>query len=636
MKKIKALPILFTAVLLALLTLCVFGLSGCSQQNEIPTMEPGYEFEVGKYDITYDISSNGSMEVCEDLTINYTGYFITGFIRDIPVNGGAQVRNVKVKKANNNGSYSYVWYDVRVDDVNFMSIDIGDSTYKHNKSESYRITYTYVVSNAIVNSGKLLLNPVGTGWGCDINDVSVTLILPDGYKSATCYSGLSGSTDTMRFYERVNADGRTELSTTTSLLTPGHGITFDINFEKGKVKSFFDFTPYIFAIIAAVFLAVIIIIKILIVNKNCVVPVVNYSAPDGMDPMKMGKLIDNKVNSEDVTSMIYYWAYKGYLKINLDNKRNPVIIKVANALPKGTPDYEQTLYKGLFSYGDAVFASTLEGRFYTTVRAATMQLNAQTKWLYSKKSQVAACVFAIIIALLLGLAPLILGLMQISPYLLYIVSLPIAIIPSVIIFAMSTWLSYNRLKLSKAKFAGFTLLTCLIGLIGSVIYVFLVCPGVIDLATKIVLCIVCFGSVGCSALVFNRTKEYTKALNDILGFKNFIKLAEKNQLETMLEQDPQFYYHILPYAQVLGVSDIWEEKFASITIEPPQWMAGNLTKTVLEFHILNSIIRSSTGNMSRNMVSRPAQSGGNGGGHSFGGFGGSSGGGFGGGGGRGR
>ena len=48
-------------------------------------------------------------------------------------------------------------------------------------------------------------------------------------------------------------------------------------------------------------------------------------------------------------------------------------------------------------------------------------------------------------------------------------------------------------------------------------------------------------------------EAFVKQLNEIIGFKNFIKLAEKNQLEKMLEQDPQYYYHILPYAQVLGV-----------------------------------------------------------------------------------
>ncbi|MDE7453834.1 MAG: DUF2207 domain-containing protein [Clostridia bacterium] len=635
MKKVKGLPLLFTSVLLAILALCVFGLTSCSPSTEIPTIDPAYNFMLDGYDVTYDISPDGTMQVTEDLNVHYLGIESTGFIRDIPVNGGAQVKNVSVKKMEN-GKPKYVWYDVRVDDVNFISVDIGDHTNKYNKSESYRLTYTYAITNSVVNSGLIPLNPVGTGWGCSMRNVSVTLILPNGYTGAKCYTGRLGSTTAQEFKPGVYTDGRTMLTTYAEMLKPGQGISFDISFEKGKVKSYFDFTPYAFIIAAAVLIIAAVLYRIFVVGKNSLTPVVNYTAPNDMDPMKMGKLIDNKVNGEDVTAMIFYWASKGYVKINLDDKKNPVIIKAVKALPPNTPDYEQTLFAGMFKYGDAVRSSTLEGTFYTTVRAATAQLNAQTKGLYDKKSIVFAAVLGILSALLLGVAPMVLALVQVSYSLTYFAPIVIALIPSFIVFTMSASLQASKLKLSKGKLILYVLLIALLGAIGSTIYIFTVCHGFMTLTAKIILCIACFGSVGCSALAFNRTKEYTNQLNDIIGFKNFIRLAEKNQLETMIEEDPQFYYHILPYAQVLGVSSIWEDKFASITIEPPQWIAGNMANNIISFHILNNVIRSSMGNMSRNMVSRPASSGGNGGGSFGGGHGGFSGGGFGGGGGRGR
>ena len=101
----------------------------------------------------------------------------------------------------------------------------------------------------------------------------------------------------------------------------------------------------------------------------------------------------------------------------------------------------------------------------------------------------------------------------------------------------------------------------------------------------------------------------------------------------MLEQDPELYYHILPYAQVLGVSDIWEEKFKDIKMDPPAWatMPGG---TVFDFIVLNSVMRSATRSMTTAFVSRPAPSGRSGGGHFGGGGGFRGGGGFGGGGGR--
>ena len=162
----------------------------------------------------------------------------------------------------------------------------------------------------------------------------------------------------------------------------------------------------------------------------------------------------------------------------------------------------------------------------------------------------------------------------------------------------------------------------------------LVPSGIIDYLPKILLFVVCCAISVLSVMLVSRTESYRKNLNNIIGFKKFIELAEKNQLEMLLEEDPQFYYHILPYAQVLGVTDKWEHKFDDLTVSPPDWLAGDLLTGYIQFSMLNSIMRSSMGKMSSAMVSSPSSSGMNGGfGSGGGGF---SGGGFGGGGGRGR
>lgn len=165
----------------------------------------------------------------------------------------------------------------------------------------------------------------------------------------------------------------------------------------------------------------------------------------------------------------------------------------------------------------------------------------------------------------------------------------------------------------------------------------LIPSAIIGIWAKLLLALACMGIAATSSLIVSRTDKYTQQLGEILGFKEFIKLAEKDQLEKMLEDNPQFYYNVLPYAQVLGISDIWTEKFNGITIEPPQWMTGNVIGDVFVLHTFNTMINRSMQGMSSQMTSRPASSGMNGRGGGFGGgFGGHSGGGFGGGGGRGR
>ncbi len=630
MKKVNKLSFILLFALTALVAVSVFGFAGTKTANAYT--DPLYRFEVAKYDVTYDIASNCSIAVTEELTISYLGVQSTGFIRDIPVNKGAQVRDVKVKKLVN-GEEQNVYYDVYIEDGDFISVDIGDYTNKYRQSESYRLTYTYNITNEVVNKSMLPLNPIGQGWDCNIYNATVKLILPDGYTDAKCYYGISGSTTTLPFIEQTT-DGTTVITTSIDKLDAYNGITFDLNFEKGAIKNFTDLTPYLFAVAGLVILAIVILLKLFVFNKNYLTPVVNYEAPNKMDPLIMGKLIDNTINNEDVTSLIFYWASKGYIKINFDDKDDPSIIRVMKSLPESHPAYEQLMYNNLFQRGEIIKPSQLKNSFYKTVEQVTSMVNKQTKGLYENKSITASVVFAVIGGLLLGFAPMLLAFMRISSKMLLLVPF-IAVIPAFVINGLAQTLSYNRLKLSKNKFIGLSLGLAAICVVVGILYVMLVPTSIIGTGHKIVLYVVSSLVFTSSASLLMRSASYTEKLNDIIGFKNFIQLAEKDQLEMMLEEDPQFYYHILPYAQVLGVTDKWEEKFADITIQPPQWATGNVMTTYIEFRIINSMLRNSMRNISSGMVSRPSSSGSNGGGFG-GGFGGRSGGGFGGGGGRGR
>ena len=97
----------------------------------------------------------------------------------------------------------------------------------------------------------------------------------------------------------------------------------------------------------------------------------------------------------------------------------------------------------------------------------------------------------------------------------------------------------------------------------------------------------------------------------------------------MLAQDPELYYHILPYAQVLGISSVWEDKFRDLAVQPPQWV--HRYPGVFDFLIFHSVYRNTSYLLTQSMTVRPAPKGGGGGGFSgwgFSGGGGLSGGGF--------
>ena len=629
MKKcIKALPVLFVALIFSVLfgALSLFNATPASASSY-----GNYSFELENYKVTYDIAANCEIKVTEILTIHYTGRRSTGFYRDIPVNAGVQVKDVKVEGVELISGGTDVPYEVIIEDNDFITVDIGDTRNKLDMRETYRLTYLYCINNPFVKSGILPLNPVGTGWECEIIHADVTIILPDGFISATRYFGSKDSDIEDNKFTLTTENGRQVIKTSEDNISPYNGISFDLTFEKGAISPHFNFTPYIFVLVSVLLIFILILVKVLAFSKNRLTPIVNFEAPDNMNPLLMGKLIDNKVNPEDVTALIFYWADKGYIKINLDNKHDPILIRIKN-LPETAENYEMLVFAELFKKGDAVKTSSLKYSFYKTFERATAMVNEKTKGLFQSSSVGVSIIFALLGGILLGLAPFILAMTTVSSTLMYYFGF-VGLIPALVLYGFTETVAYNRLKNRGEKNVMFFGLLALAVIFCTGLFTLIIPGAIMPTIPKVIFCVMCFSIVALSVIIISRTPEYNKKLNNIVGFRNFILTAEKDRLEKMLESDPQYYYHILPYAQVLNVSNIWEDKFKNLTVAPPNWATGSSTNTFLNFVVLNNIIRNSATGLTQNIVSRPSSSGANG---SHGHFGGHSGGGFGGGGGRGR
>lgn len=139
------------------------------------------------------------------------------------------------------------------------------------------------------------------------------------------------------------------------------------------------------------------------------------------------------------------------------------------------------------------------------------------------------------------------------------------------------------------------------------------------------------------AIIMKRpTLRGRKLLDEMLGFKDFLEVAEKDELNLRNppEKTPQLFEAMLPFALALGVDQQWSERFASVLAAVrdengnayrPSWYNGSwnssrLSRTTSKLSSsLNSAISSS--------VSPPGSSSGGGGGGSSGGGGGGGGGG---------
>jgi hypothetical protein len=77
-----------------------------------------------------------------------------------------------------------------------------------------------------------------------------------------------------------------------------------------------------------------------------------------------------------------------------------------------------------------------------------------------------------------------------------------------------------------------------------------------------------------SVISIAKKSEYTALLGRILGFRDFIRTAELDKLNELIESDPEYFYHIIPYAYVFGLTNKWIKKFEDIPICMPRWYRG--------------------------------------------------------------
>ncbi len=590
-----------------------------------------YSFEIENLTVNYDVHADRTIDVEERVTIKYTGYSSTGFYRDLPVNEGDRVYNVEVKEANASGAQFDVDYGVDIDD-GLIILDIGDNTKKTGESHTYIIKYVYAVT-APKDDNALYLNIVGFGSEAPIRDSLVTVHLPDGFKSADLYIGDTAIPSDAYDYDSATNTITVELAG----LAAFEGATLDMFFEEGVLSTRIDFVPYIMVIAGCVLLAALAAVKFFVFPKKPLSPVVGFEPPRGMDPVEISKLIDNSVDSHDVTSIIYYWASKGYLKIDLSDQNDPVLIRVYNRLPDGAPEHQIVMYNALFGNRDMVSVSQLEGKFYRTIENVKALVNRKYSRLYTAKSTGTAFAFALAGGLIMALAPIITGMVNISAKLIYLPAL-IAVVPALGVFFLARAGLFAVHKRRSGTRIAVTAGIVALCAAATALYAILLPSPIMELAPKIVVCIVAYIAVLASVTLISPTEEYYDLLNEIIGFRNFILYTEKDKLEVMLESDPEFYYKLLPYAQVMGISDIWEDKFKDLTVAPPSW-AVDPAGTLVSFTIVNSALRRSYSSFAGRMAVRPSSPSSrsfSGGSRFGGGFGGRGGGGHGGGGFRGR
>ncbi len=416
---------------------------------------------------------------------------------------------------------------------------------------------------------------IGNQWDSKIDSVDFEIELPKALPDTPYYfvaTGTFGSKENntvTRWQSNKILYGHT-----TQSLNPYEGVTIGISFPNG----FLIKQNYTLRGIWWLFLPGFIFIGMYLIWKKWgkdeeVTVQTEYYPPENISPAISGYIIDNKLNRRDLTALVPYWGAGGYLRINEIEKSSLLgIIKTKDyefvklkELPATVPQFEKTLFDGIFETGDKVKLSDLKNVLYTTMNKAKSQLQSEINRddYYVPYSRGMGCAFPF-----LGILAAAIG-----------------------FFALvDDW--QEKLWLGVA----------------------LIASGVI---------LISFG-----IFMTKKTKKGTLLYQKLLGFKEFIKTVEKGRLQEFLKQDENYFDKVLPYAIVFDMADKWKDKLKGLDVPPPKWYSGYYAGNNFNTLMFMNSLDHSMNEMTHTFYSAPSSSGtsggsfSGGGGFSGGGFGG--------------
>lgn len=590
-------------------------------------------YNITAYDVDIYVTEGNVLKVTEKIDTNFKTAK-HGIIRNIPLTGTVRRSDgskgsFRAKISNINVSDNYTKTTSFTNGQKLVELKIGDADTTLRGNKSYTISYDYALGDDKVSDyDELYYNIIGTQWDTTISNVTFSIHMPKDFDTSKIgfTRGPQGVAQTSGITYEV--DGNTITGKYNSDLGSYNGLTVRIELPEGYfvIK---DYQKYIDYAVIALFIGLVVITFVLWLKNGKdkpVVETVEFYPPEDLNSAELAQVYKGEVRGQDVTSLLIYLANKGYLKIKEEDKKGLISTYKAITFVKlkeydGENYSEKTFFDGIFKYGDEVSISKLEDRFYVTQGKIVNHINSKKniEKVIDKKSRVSKTITTVFEFLVLIVTCLTLG-MATGDISNSLFSLPFVICSLAMIKA---GVGYFKKKEAGGIVVGAMLIFMSFCFFCSSQTTVLVQSDGFSSADWLVLGI---GVVSIILLIIfeaimpARTEYGTKMLGKIRGFKRFLETARKEELERLVEENPSYFYDILPYTYVLGVSSKWIKKFETMNLRSPDWYDSANAFTVSDFgRSINNAFNTTNSAMSSSPSSSGSSSGGGGGSSSSGG-----------------
>ena len=639
-----------------------------------------YDYVIDKYDVNIIVNENNTLDITETITA-YFNVPKHGIFRTIPLrntitrldgttsNNRTQITNVSVDNeyttSRENGNYK---------------LKIGSASRTLTGEQTYVIKYTYNLGkDPAKDYDELYYNIIGNEWDTVIGNITFSITMPKEFDSSKLgfSSGSKGSTDNSKV--KYNVRGNIITGSYSNILGVGEALTIRCELPEGYFVGAgltFNLMNYIIYLLPILFLVISLLLWYKFGRDDQVVETVEFYPPQGFNSLEVGFLYKGKAGNQDVISLLIYLANQGYIKISETEEKSLFSKSKGFKITKlkeyeGNNINEKLFLNGLFTKKSKVYydfnkikeiknqakqngekisaneafirynqmlnnaeetnintvtSTDLYDNFYTTMGKILLNMNTkENKNKIFEKSVSNKTIFIILMIIATYC------LITIPPVLTYaeVDMLIFALLLPGIGFTIMFIILFGTTEQVPIGVKLFSII--LSGSFGGILWALMVLPSLrqdpIYLIGYILGFICVLGMIICLKYLSKRTTYGNEMLGKLKGFKNFLETAEKEKLEALVMQDSTYFYNILPFTYVLGVSDKWIKKFESMSLQAPSWYdSPNAFDMVAFGSFMNNTMTSAQSAMSSSPSSGSGSDGSSGGGSSGGGSGGGGGG----------
>lgn len=498
-------------------------------------------FTIEEFNLILDVKEDNKVDVTEEITVNWYEYGHHGIYRFIPTWLEYTGKDGKtIKRRSEVSGLVAIGEQYTTDSVgrDKLRVKIGSA----NRTlplglYTYTISYEYDMGEDPFNNfDEFIFHAFGDFWGTPIENSSIQINMPKEFDK----SKVKFWADKERNKELTSlVDYYVEGNTLYARLNGyklNQSLTVDIELPEGYFvggSNNYGNTSKTISIIIIIGTLGMLLLWWKFGKDNEKAPeTIEFYPPEDMDPSEIGYVYGRQTGKKLTIALIVGLASKGYIRIEEDEKKSHRKIIKENIekrnKSKKLTEAEAIVYKALFEDGGNETDLSTNTTFYKTFDEISKNLDSRLKYKINDSKARTAKIISWSWTILAGS------------------------------LSFFSFFSFADLKPQLS---------------------FLYTLSFIAAAVSFFL----------STIMGKKTTYGEEITAKVLGFKDYLENAEKEQLELLVEKNANYFYDILPYAYVLNISKKWINKFENIPI-PDNYMGNFDYSDVSSFDRMSSSI----------------------------------------------